>query len=111
MPRWIFPAVLLTALSTGTGVALAQPPTEPLPPPRALAPVQPVPPPVLYPPPVPYRVSRYEVWQYYGVDWTGHFRPRVIDAPYDMGGYYLYRGIPYPWVNTHTIQYMPYARE
>ena len=52
-----------------------------------------------------YRVNRYDVWQYYGVDYQGRFRPRVIYSP--SGSYYLYNGEPYPWVTTHPRDVMP----
>jgi hypothetical protein len=54
-----------------------------------------------------YRRSAYEVWQYYGVDRTGYFRPRVIYSPY--GSYYLYNGAPFPWTTTHQREFMPYV--
>jgi hypothetical protein len=63
----------------------------------------------VFPPPPAYRVSRYAVWQFYGVNWRGEFKPLVLDTP--EGGYYLYHHIPYPFVPTHTYEYMPYARE
>jgi hypothetical protein len=52
-----------------------------------------------------FRTSRYDVWQYYGVDYQGRFRPRVIYSP--CGPYYLYNGEPYPWVTTHDRDVMP----
>ena len=52
-----------------------------------------------------FRTSRYDVWQYYGVDYQGRFRPRVIYSP--SGSYYLYNGEPYPWVTTHPRDVMP----
>src|SRR5438105_7943641 len=52
-----------------------------------------------------FRTSRYDVWQYYGVDYQGRFRPRVIYSP--SGSYYLYNGEPYPWVTTHDRDVMP----
>jgi hypothetical protein len=82
--------------------------SEPLPPPRAVPTDQPAAV-LVYPPPVPYRVSRYAVWQYYGVNRAGQFLPRVIDGPF--GAYYLYSGVPYPFVSTHNAEYMPYARD
>jgi hypothetical protein len=70
-----------------------------------------VPAPVIYPPPyappVYYRRSAYEVWQYYGVDRQGQFRPRVIYSP--SGAYYLYNGAPFPWTSTRQLEFMPYA--
>jgi hypothetical protein len=56
-----------------------------------------------------YRVNRYDVWQYYGVDRTGHFRARVIYSPY--GPYYLYNGEPFPWASTHQREFMPYVAD
>lgn len=47
------------------------------------------------------RPDRYAVWQYYGVDRAGSFRPRVILTP--EGAYYLYNGKCYPWVSTHPL--------
>jgi hypothetical protein len=51
------------------------------------------------PPPGYYRPSAYQVWQYYGVTYNGWMRPRVINTP--SGGYYLYRGVPFPWVHNY----------
>jgi hypothetical protein len=65
--------------------------------------------PMPYPPPPPYRISAYEVWQYRSVNRQGEWRFRVFDTPY--GAYYLWHGVPYPWVNVHTLEYMPYARD
>jgi hypothetical protein len=53
--------------------------------------------------PVYLRTSRYDVWQYYAVDRQGMFRPRVIYAPY--GAYYLYNGQPFPWTETHQLEF------
>lgn len=52
-----------------------------------------------------YRVSAYEVWQNYGVDRFGRFRPVVIYSPY--GSYYRATGLPFPWVETHTRDFVP----
>jgi hypothetical protein len=57
-----------------------------------------------------YRRSRYDVWQFYAVDRTGHFRPRVIYAPYGAA-YYLETGQPFPWAETHPLEWMPYVIE
>jgi hypothetical protein len=51
------------------------------------------------------RISRYEIWQHYGVDRFGRFRPRVVLTPY--GAYYSYNGAPYPWLTTHSLEFMP----
>jgi hypothetical protein len=53
------------------------------------------------------RRSRYEVWQYWGVDRQGFFKPLVVASPY--GAYYLYNGKPYPWAYTHPLDWMPYV--
>ena len=57
--------------------------------------------------PAQYRVNRYQVWQYYGVDSYGQFRPLVIYGP--SGAYYLINGAPFPWVQTHSREFMPYV--
>jgi hypothetical protein len=54
-----------------------------------------------------YRTSRYDVWQLYGVDRQGKFRPRVILSP--SGAYYLYNGAPYPFWPMHQLDFMPYV--
>jgi hypothetical protein len=59
---------------------------ETLPPPRE-APLQHV------MPMAAYRVSSYAVWQYYAVDRSNHWKPRVVLSPYG-GAYYLYDGRP-----------------
>ena len=57
-----------------------------------------------------YRPSAYRVWQYYGRTYSGSFRPRVIDD--SRGAYYLYRGIPFPWVRANPGEYtMPLIRD
>jgi hypothetical protein len=53
------------------------------------------------------RRSAYDVWQYYGVDRRGFFRPLVVYSPY--GAYYLYDGAPFPWTTTHQREFMPYV--
>jgi hypothetical protein len=53
------------------------------------------------------RRSAYDVWQSYGVNRFGYWRPRVIAAPY--GAYYHYNGEPYFWTTTHSLEYMPYV--
>lgn len=79
---------------------------EPLPPPRPVE-AAPVPAPVvLYPI---YRVSAYAVWDHYGVDRNGYFKPRVIATP--AGAFYSYTGKPYPWTSTNSRNYMPYATD
>jgi hypothetical protein len=56
-----------------------------------------------------YRRSAYEVWQNYGVDRHGFFRPLVVYSPY--GSYYRYNGAPFPWTTTHQREFMPYVVE
>jgi hypothetical protein len=72
--------------------------------------------------PLYYRRSAYEVWQYYGVDRQGYFKPLVIYPP---GGHAFnaYSGKPFPWAAvypeefTQGVQgtpyrsYMPYAHD
>src|SRR5215471_383058 len=56
-----------------------------------------------------YRRSAYEVWQNYGVDRHGFFRPLVVYSPY--GAYYRYNGAPFPWTTTHQREFMPYVAD
>ncbi len=66
--------------------------------------------PVVMPfPPSRPRPGTREVWQYFGVDRTGSFRPRVILAP--AGAYYYANGQPFPWVSNNSRSFMPYATE
>jgi hypothetical protein len=99
--KW-FLGVAIGLLVIGNPLAKGEPAEpEPLGPPRAVAPA----PRVLY---YSYpRVSRYEVWQNYGVDRYGRFRPLVIYGPY--GAYYRYNHEPYPWTATHNWEFMPYV--
>lgn len=53
------------------------------------------------------RRSAYEVWQNYGVDRRGFFRPLVVYSPF--GAYYRYNGAPFPWTTTHQREFMPYV--
>jgi hypothetical protein len=92
-------ALLLGAFGLATAKA-AEPPT--LPPPDVVIPA-----PVYYP--MPYRVSRYEVWQYLGPTRQGFFRPRVIF--HSDGAYYYYDGIPAPGAALRSHLIMPYARD
>lgn len=55
--------------------------------------------------PVYFRTSRYDIWQFYAVNRSGYFRPRVVLSPY--GAYYLYNGQPFPWVSTHSLEFAP----
>jgi len=77
---------------------------------------EPLPEPTPEPAPLPYvevrpwgRVNRYAVWQNYGVDLQGRFRPRVIYTP--DGAFYYYNGQPYRYLSTHPLIFMPYASD
>ena len=101
-------ALLFLGTSTTAPVRAEDPPPEPLPAPRQ-AEQNTVP--GVWPLHAGYcRRSRYEVWQYYGVDRAGYFRPRVILAPYDSS-YFLYNGQAFPWVSTHQREFMPYVSD
>jgi hypothetical protein len=124
--RCNWPGLIPVVLILGAGSLWAEPPGgDPLSAPRSVpAPSVPLwPPPASVSAPVPYhRVSAYAVWQYYGVDRQGYFRPRVVYEP-GYGSYYLYNGQPYPWLTTQPLNirpfslgtpyrnYMPYARD
>jgi hypothetical protein len=53
-----------------------------------------------------YRPNRLDVWQYYGVDRSGRFRPRVALTP--EGAFYLYNGAPYPWLTVRPLDFITY---
>lgn len=83
-----------------------QPPKDsPLPPPRVV-PQQPEQVIILTPPSF-VRPSRLAVWQNYGVDRYGRFRPLVIASPH--GPYYLATGKPYPYALLHSLNWLPYV--
>ena len=100
-------ALVVLGLSFVAPALAADPPAaEVLPAPRP-APALPAPPgpsPMFAFP----RVSRYEVWQYYGVDRFGHWRPRVIYS--STSSFYLYNGAPAP-AAVHPTEFMPYATD
>ncbi len=55
------------------------------------------------------RQSMYARWQYYGVDRTGHFRPRVvINFPEP---YYLVNGRDYPLMSVRPLDFIPYVTD
>jgi hypothetical protein len=97
MNRFVIAVVALLALG---GVVRAD---DPLPAPRIVETA----PTFVVGPSLYARRSAYEVWQYYGVDRRGFFRPLVVYSPY--GAYYLYDGAPYPWTTTRPREYMPYV--
>lgn len=105
MSRFIVAAVLAGLVWPVETHAEPLPPPTPLPPP----PVAVMPGTVIVAPPMPYRPSRYQVWSYYGVSWSGQFLPLVLDTPH--GAYWAATGRPYPGVPNRTLHYMPYARE
>jgi hypothetical protein len=98
--RWV---LFLAIVLLSPPLALADPP-EVAPPPRPV-PVPPIVP--SYQPPVHPQYGQRSVWQLYGVDRTGRFRPLVIQTPY--GAFYRFDGSPFPWVNNQTAPYMPYV--
>ena len=105
----------LLAIGTLTAaLALSSPAKadDELPPPRVMpGAAVPLPPPTpMYVMPAPYiRTNRYEVWQYYGVNRAGNWRPRVLYLPHTA--FYIQNGQPYPWAVTHNTEFMPYARD
>jgi hypothetical protein len=52
------------------------------------------------------RPNRMDIWQYYGVDRSGRWRPRV--ALTGDGAFYLYNGMPYPLLPVQQTKVMPY---
>jgi hypothetical protein len=105
--RHLSAAGVLTAVLALSAAARAD---EALPPPRVMPGTGlPLPPPVFHAPPPYYRTSAYEVWQYYGVNRAGQWRPRVLYLPHTA--FYLETGQPYPWAVTHNLEFMPYARD
>jgi hypothetical protein len=94
----------LQPVASKAGLKQNPPRAERLPFPAEAAPDQ-APGRVFHAPPVFYRPSRYAVWQFYGVDRAGYFRPLVVDGPY--GAYYLYNGMAYPWTSTHSRDFIP----
>jgi hypothetical protein len=100
--RSLFVALVISlALSVVEGACAGEPKKQPnsdwIPLP------QPVMPPLVLPysPPPPV----YNSWQYYGVDSTGRFRPRIVLSP--SGSYDMYTHEPYPWITNRSTAYMP----
>jgi len=93
-------------LAFGLAAPASEPTTTVLPAPQVLTPT-PGPWPPVHSDPLYFRTNRYDVWQYYGVDRRGYFRPRVVLAP--GGAYYLYNGKPFPWTVNHSLDFMPYV--
>ena len=59
----------------------------------------------VYPPAPPF--GSRDIWQYYGVDSTGRWRPRVILAP--EGAYDMRTGAPYPWITNRPNAFLPFV--
>jgi hypothetical protein len=57
----------------------------------------------------PFRWGTREVWQYYGVDSMGRWRPLVVREPFSTSYFYLYNGQQYYWPTTRPLDFMPYA--
>jgi hypothetical protein len=98
----------MSVLASGAAAA-DPPPAEILHAPQKVEPA-PVAPVWVYPvpPPLPYqRINRWDVWQNYGVDRQGYWRPRVAYTPY--GAFYLFNGQPYPYTAIHQRDFMPYV--
>lgn len=112
MRRLIYLVLFIMVSVAPSAFADDKPKEEPLPPPRRIDPA-PQPAPATAPAPVyvvPYApVSAYAVWDYYAVDRSGYFKPRVIATPY--GAFYPLTGKPYPWTTTNMRNYMPYATD
>jgi hypothetical protein len=53
-----------------------------------------------------YLPNRLAVWQNYGVDRNGRWRPRVIMT--GEGAFYYYNGMPYPLLPVQQLNVMPY---
>jgi hypothetical protein len=49
-------------------------------------------------------VDRYAVWQAYGVDRFGQFRPLVVNTPW--GAYYYANGMCFPWPSIYPQEFM-----
>jgi hypothetical protein len=52
------------------------------------------------------RPNRLDVWQFYAVDRSGRWRPRV--ALTGDGAYYMYNGMRYPGLPVNQLNVMPY---
>ena len=50
--------------------------------------------------------NRLDVWQYYAVDRSGYWRPRVALAYPEP--FYLYNGAPYPYLPVRPRAFLPY---
>ncbi|HTK78317.1 MAG TPA: hypothetical protein VL371_23855 [Gemmataceae bacterium] len=87
--------ILLRIVSTPSVTAAEPPELVPLADPQ-----------VFVTPPSFVRPNRWDVWQYYGVDRTGHWRPRVVLTP--QSTYYLYNGAPYGLLPVKPRDYIPH---
>ena len=57
----------------------------------------------------PYRFGTREVWQNYGVDSMGRWRPVAYRSPFSTSYFYLYNGQEYYWPTVRPLDFMPYA--
>lgn len=94
--RRVLWASLSAVMLTGRVVGADEPLTE-LKPPQVLMPVE-----------IPagyFRQSRMAVWDYYGVDRQGYFRPRVVWTP--EAQFFLYNAAPYPMASVKPMSVIP----
>jgi hypothetical protein len=89
-------AVILSVLAIGDMIRAADPPKA-----DALPAPKPVP---AIPGEGQIRCNRYAVWQAYGVDRFGQFRPLVVNTPW--GAYYYANGAPFPWATVYPQEFM-----
>lgn len=92
--RTLVIATLLGLVLTPTVIAAEPPELVPLADPQ-----------VFVTPPSFYRPNRWDVWQYYGVDRTGHWRPRAVLQPVP---HYLYNNSPYGLLPVKPRDYIPH---
>jgi hypothetical protein len=104
MHRLVAGLIVLTGIVSVPNVGRA----DTLPAPRPVPGVPPVPgvvvAPVMPAPPVYYRRSAYEVWQYYGIDQQGYFKPLVIYLPGNHA-FGAYSGKPFPWASAYPQEF------
>lgn len=100
----LFTSYLLTLTLLANPAYAQDEPKKPAPPEAIPAPKVLVPPTIIVEPHYP-RTDTREVWQYYGLNSSGRFVPRVINTPY---GYYYSRDLqPYPWAGTRPRAFLP----
>ena len=102
--RNIIAAMMVGGVMWVQAAAADDPATGPQPPLRPRDVVE-----VEAPPPLYFKPNPLDVWQFYAVDRAGKFQARVVLSPY--GPFYLYNGMPFPWLSTRSIQVMPYLMD